>query len=156
VQPPRRTVAVGEAVEELLPPSVLATEATVQTPDGRTETVPLRAEPNATRLRFADTDQGGLYRIAYGSPRRELVFAVNVPASGPAGGESDLRRLSAEELADLTPGGDVQVVTDLGAVRRTPKRTAETDTAADSPPTITIPHGPGLARWMLLGLFALM
>src|SRR5206468_2105213 len=97
LQPPRRTLTVGEAVEELLPPSVLATEATVQTPDGRTETVPLRAEPNATRLRFADTDQSGLYRVSFGSPRRELVFAVNVPASGPAGGESDLRRLGADE-----------------------------------------------------------
>src|SRR5207237_2300402 len=59
LQPPRRTVTVGEAVEELLPPSVLATEATVRTPDGRTETVPLRAEPNATQFRFTDTDQSG-------------------------------------------------------------------------------------------------
>src|SRR5204863_2208561 len=101
LQPPRRTATVGEAIEELLPPSVLVTEATVRTPDSRTELVPLRAEPNATQVRFADTDQSGLYRVAYGSPRRELVFAVNVPPSGPAGGESDLRRLSAEELAAL-------------------------------------------------------
>jgi hypothetical protein len=157
LQPPRRTVTVGEPIEELLPPSVLATEATVQTPDGRTETVPLKAEPNATRFRFADTDQSGLYRVSLGSPRRDLVFAVNVPPSGPAGGESDLRRLGADELTGLTPGEDVQVVPDLGSIRRTPKRTAaEPDPATDLAPTVAVARGPALARWILLTMFALL
>jgi hypothetical protein len=157
LQPPRRTVNVGEAVEELLPPSVTATEATVQTPDGRTETVPLRAEPNATRLRFAETDQSGLYRVSVGAPRRELVFAVNVPSSGPNGGESDLRRMSADELKTFTPEEDVQVVPDLSSVRRMPKRLAtETDAAATTVPVVAAARGPALARWMLLVLFGLL
>jgi uncharacterized membrane protein len=157
LQPPRRTLTVGEAIEELLPPSVLATEATVQTPDGRTETVPLRAEPNATRLRFADTDQSGLYRVSYGSPRRELVFAVNVPTPGPAGGESDLRRLSPDELIAMTPGEDVQVVPELRSIRRQPKRVAaEPDSPAHALPTVAVARGPALARWMLLVVFGLL
>ena len=157
LQPPRRTVTVGEAVEELFPPSVLAAEATVQTPDGRNETVPLVAETNATRFRFANTDQSGLYRVSYGSPRRELAFAVNVPTSGPNGGESDLRRLSADELLSMTPEGDVQIVSSLGAVRRMPKRSVtDADIPGATMPTVAVPHGPGLARWMLLVVFGLL
>jgi uncharacterized membrane protein len=152
LQPPRRTVNVGEAIEELLPPSVLATEATVQTPDGRTETVPLRAEPNATRLRFADTDQSGLYRVRFGSPRLEIVFAVNVPT----GGESDLRRITVDDLTALTPEGDVQIVPDLGSVRRSPKRATEPDDSTNHEPTVAVARGPALARWMLLFVFGLL
>jgi hypothetical protein len=156
LQPPRRTLTAGDAIEEMLPPSVLATEATVQTPDGRTETVPLRAEPNATRVRFADTDQSGLYRVSYGSPRRELVFAVNVPSSGPNGGESDLRRLNPDELIGMTPGEDVQVVPDLGSVRRMPKRLSEPDSPMKALPTVAVARGPALARWMMLVVFGLL
>ncbi len=158
LQPPRRTATVGEAIEELLPPSVLATEATVQTPDGRSETVPLRPETNATRFRFADTDQSGLYRVSYGSPRRDLVFAVNVPAPGPDGGESDLRRLSADEQKTLMPEEEVQIVTDLGAIRRSPKRPPVTEESDGTPPpaALVAPHGPGLARILLLALFGLL
>ena len=75
----------AKPIEELLPPSVLATEATVQTPDGRTETVPLRAEPNATRFRFAETDQSGLYRVSVGSRR---------------GGEAGVRRQRPADRPD--------------------------------------------------------
>jgi hypothetical protein len=158
LQSPRRTVTVGEPLEELLPPSVLATEATVQTPDGRSETVPLQAEPSATRLRFADTDQSGLYRVAYGTPRRELVFAVNVPPAGPTGSESDLRRLSAEDLKSPALGSeDVQVVTDPGQVRRLPRRAAvPSDAPADAPLAQLAARGPGLARLALLALFGLL
>jgi hypothetical protein len=157
LQPPRRTVTVGEPIEELLPPSVLATEAEVHVPDGRTETVPLHAETNATRLRFTATDESGLYRVNFGTPRQELAFAVNVPPSGTTGGESDLRRISTDELIGLTPGEDVQVVTDLGSIRRTPKRSPEAPAVGgDSEPGDRVPRGPGLARWMLLIMFLLL
>ena len=116
-------MTVGEPIEAMLPPSVLATEATVQTPDGRLETVPLRAEPDATRLRYADTDQSGLYKVSYGSPRREVLFAVNVPTSGPSGGESDLRRLAPDELIGI-PGrmvaGLVMLFASMTAATGTP------------------------------------
>jgi uncharacterized membrane protein/CheY-like chemotaxis protein len=156
LQPPRRTLNVGDAIEELLPPSVIATEAIVHTPDGRSESVPLRAEPNATRLRFADTDQSGLYRVSISSPRRDVVFAVNVPPPGPNGGESDLRRISPDELTALTPGEDVQIVPDLGAIRRTPKRPSSEPESADSAQSVAAPRGPGLARWLLFAVFVLL
>src|SRR5207302_7497379 len=94
LQPARRTASVGEAIEELLPASQLAADVSVQTPDGRTEPVALKAEPNATRFRFGGTDQSGLYRAKIGGPRGELVFAVNPPGGGA---ESDLRRAAADE-----------------------------------------------------------
>jgi uncharacterized membrane protein len=156
LQPPRRTLDVGEAIEELLPPNVVSTGATVHTPDGRTETVPLRAEPNATRLRFAETDQSGLYRMSIGAPARELVFAVNVPSPAPNGGESDLRRMNADELQALTPGEDLQIVPDLGSVRRAPKRPLAEPESADNPPTVAAARGPAPARWMLFAVFGLL
>src|SRR5207244_4091394 len=146
LQAPRRTAAVGEGIEEVLPTTQVAGDATVATPDGRTETVPLRAEPNATHFRFAGTDQSGLYRVTLPGSR-QLVFAVNPPGGGA---ESDLRRTTAEELKSATPGNDVEVATDPGSVRRVPKRLAATeDPESDAAPTYQAAVGPGVARYGL-------
>jgi hypothetical protein len=154
LQPARRTLTVGEPLEELLPSKVAATDATVQTPDGRTMTVPLRAEPDATQLRFADTDLSGLYRVRVGGSPGELVFAVNVPVGSAA--ESDLRRISPDELASLSPGEDVQVVSDLASIRRLSKHaSALPDEPANSALNTATPRGPALARWALLAMFIL-
>src|SRR5262249_13992142 len=119
LQPPRRTVTVGEPLDELLPPSTLAADAAVTTPDGRTESVPLRAEPHPPPSPSPGPDQPGWSRARVGARGGDLWSAATPPA-GVA--ESDLRRTTAEELRQLTPADDVQVVTDLGALRRVPKR----------------------------------
>jgi len=153
LQPPRKTAAVGEAIEELLPSSQLATDVGVLTPDGRTETVGLKAEPNATRFRFAGTDQSGLYRAKFGGARGDVFFAVTPPSGGA---ESDLRRATADDIRrQITE--DVQVVTDLGSIRHAPKRLAQNDESTpDAPPTYQAAVGPGVARYGLLLMFILL
>jgi hypothetical protein len=151
-RPPQRTLGVGEPIEELLPPGLPAGDAAVTTPDGRTVSVSLEAGEDATRLRFAETDQSGLYRVALDGARRELLYAVNVPGGG-SNSESDLRRLNPADLRGSD--GDVQIVTELRSIRRVPKRVAPpTDVAADAePPPV---HGPALARFALFAIFVLL
>jgi hypothetical protein len=156
-QPPRRTLTVAEPIEELLPSSIPAGDVVVETPDGRKETVVLRAEPSATVFRFEDTDHSGLYRVRIAGMSSDLEFAVNVPTTGPGGGESDLRRLAGDELAALTPGDAVQVVTDLDSIRRLPMRMdSEAASGEVTPDLTTEPLGPGVARRLLLATFALL
>src|SRR5206468_2970023 len=92
----------------------------------------------------------------YGRQRHELVFAVNVPAVGPTGSESDLRRLTAEEFRFLT-SDDAQVVTSLGDLRRSPRRPPDADaTPSDALPPMAPVIGPGVARIVLLALLTLL
>ena len=126
---------MGEQIDDWLHASVAAGDAKIQTPDGRTESATLTAEPNATRLQFAATDQSGLYRLDLGGAQGSLLFAVNIPANG----ESDLQRLPYPDLQSLTPDEDVQIVTKLDAVRHVPKRSAnESSPAVSAPPLVLV------------------
>src|SRR5262249_29002861 len=117
---PRRTVTVGEPLEESLPATIEARQTTIQSPDDRRETVALTAEQYATLFQFAGADQSGIYRLKLAGSPSDMAFAVNVPARS----ESDLQRLTPGELQSVTPEEDVQIVTRLDAVHRRPKQVA--------------------------------
>ena len=67
---------------------------TVQTPDGRSRSVQLRADDDDTTLSYPDTAQSGIYMARFGAPlNRTESFAVNVDTV-----ESDLTQIDPEEL----------------------------------------------------------
>lgn len=143
--PDRHTVRVGEPLEEFVPTTLVGLTATVLGPDGIAATVPVVAGDDTGFARFADTTRSGLYRVGVG--RRDAVFAVNVPESTPGGGsESDLRRVTADDLGTV---GAVQVVTDPGSVKY-----------GDAGETVLVlaprPHGPTIARWLLVAAVGLI
>ena len=116
-----RTGVVGEPLGDLLPPESATGRITIHTPDGRDETIVPVSERDSAALRFAGTDQSGLYRVKVDGLHFDRQYAVNASS----GTESDLHRLAPAELLALTPDEDVQVVTKLEDVRRHPKRTSE-------------------------------
>ncbi len=142
----RRTLRVGETLEEFLPATTVGLTATITGPENLSVSVPVVAGEDVGLVRFGDANLSGLYRVGLGG-KRDRLFAVNVPESGPGGGsESDLRKLDATDLrllpgvtltldptdAKLLAGGDGEVVL-------TPR-----------------PQGPVVARWLLLAALAAM
>jgi len=145
-----QTVQVGEPIELYLPSSGGA-EATISTPDGRTETARTQNQDEASVLRWTDTDISGIYSITIGQHPRQHLFAVNVPAINEAQqlSESDLTRTNREDLQKAYPEWEVQVVTEPGQVVHAP--------AADGEPErVMQPLGDLVARWLLLVLLALI
>ncbi len=147
-----RSFEVGEALELFLPPGDGATEANVQTPEGRTETARASQGDDAGVLRYADTDISGVYRLSVGADPHEHLYAVNVPALNEAQqvSESDLTRTSRAELQKVYPEWEVQVVTDPRDAVHGPVGSAE------APPLVPRPMGPLVARWLLLAVFVLV
>lgn len=144
--PPRRDLLVGEAIDEALGESVVATTATVTPPGGATATVNLTSSDDGPRLRFTETDRAGLYTVRIAS-QPDRVYAVNVPA-GP---ESDLTRLAPGELPLTGQGDEPQIVTDPGDVRR--RVIAATGAVEESPAGEL---GAAVARWPLLLVLLLL
>ncbi len=142
----RRSVRVGEVLEEFVPVNQVGLDATVTRPDGASETIAVVAGDEAGVVRFADTALAGVYRVAVGGKR--VVFAVNVPDAAPGGGsESDLRRVTAADLAPLGP--KVTLAADP----------ADTAQPAEDGTSVVVgprPHGPTLARWGLALALALI
>jgi hypothetical protein len=97
----QRNLEVGEPLGGSLAASAGDVPLAVRTPDGRSETVPVRAEADGQSWGFSDTDTSGIYTARFGPPvSRTELYAVNVD---PA--ESDLAKLSEEELReDVWPG----------------------------------------------------
>jgi len=146
-----QSLLVGDAVEEYLSAGSGGVEAAVHTPDGRTQTVQTLVREDAAVLRFADTDQSGIYRITLGQHPREHLFAVNVPAAVDAqqACESDLARLNKDELKAALPQWEFQVVADPKDVIRIVNDSAEG-------PRILRGMGAVIARWLLLVMFILL
>lgn len=97
----RRNLNVGEPITAAAPSASADAPVNMQTPDGRTQNAQLNTQDGVNLLRFADTDQSGIYTARIGAPiDRDRIFAVNVDTV-----ESDLAQLSPEELqADVWPG----------------------------------------------------
>ena len=146
-----RTSLVGEPLEEWLPPEAATARITVHTPDGRDETIAPIGEHDGAALRFAGTDQSGLYRVKVNGPRFDRLYAVNSPSRA----ESDLHRLSPAELLALTPDEDVQVVSKLDDVHRHPKRIGESPSVDEFAVPAAV-RGPGLASILIKILFVLL
>jgi hypothetical protein len=145
-----QALQVGEPIELYLPNTSGGAEATISTPDGRTETARTQIQDDASVLRWTDTDISGIYSIVVGQHPRQHLFAVNVPALNEAQqlSESDLTRTNREDLQKTYPEWEVQVVTDLGQVRHAPPTEGE-------PEVVVQPLGDIVARWVLLTLLVL-
>ena len=133
----RRTLNVGEAIEEFVPVTRVGLRATLTPPGGVVESADVVAGDQVGIARFDDTPLAGIYRVSAGV---DQLFAVNPAESGPGGGaESDPQRLSAADFRAL--GGAVRLATD-------PADSAggSTDEGVVLGPR---PRGPTLARWAL-------
>ncbi|MGH7172951.1 MAG: VWA domain-containing protein, partial [Gemmataceae bacterium] len=146
-----QVVQVGDPLELYLPNVVGGAEATVGTPDGRTETTRLESQDEAAVLRWTDTDISGIYRVVLGQHPRQHLFAVNVPAVNEAQqlSESDLTRTTREDLQKTYPEWEIQVVTRPSQVKHAPPAQGE-------PERVEMPLGDVVARWLLLGVLALL
>jgi hypothetical protein len=151
---PPRFANAGEPIVEYFPVTLGGTEATIGTPDGRTLTVAIEPQDEVRVLRFPDTDQSGIYRATIGAGRREMVYAVNVPAvaSSAIASESDLRRADPAELQNPAPEADFQIVTALSQIQRR----ARDNTAAEVSDGPRSSAGPAIARYLLLTFFAVL
>ncbi len=146
-----QVVQVGEPIELYLPTTAAGVDATVSTPDGRTETAHTQTQDESGVLRWTDTDISGIYSVTVGQHPRQHLFAVNVPALNEAQqlSESDLTRTNREDLQKAYPEWEVQVVTDLGQVKHAPPSEGE-------PERVQQPLGDVVARWLLVVLFVLI
>ena len=144
--------AVGDALEEYLPPGQGELDVTVRTPDGRTEATRTQERDDAALLRWTDTDASGIYRAQIGVHPREHLFAVNVPTATESqqASESDLARASAEELRAGYPGWSFQIVRDPRDVTHHGATAAEIQRAAAQG------AGAMAARWLLLAVLAIV
>jgi hypothetical protein len=148
-----QAVTVGDPLEEFLAPGAGALDASILTPDKRTESTRTLSSEDTNVLRWADTDVSGVYRVVLGHDPQEHLFAVNVPAatSSEEASESDLTRASRDELNTAYPEWEPQVVTDLGEINHTGGPSA--DVEKDRVPA---PLGPGIAHYFLLAVLALL
>jgi Mg-chelatase subunit ChlD len=143
--PDRHTIRVGDLLEEFFPPAAAGLSAELIGPDGITAKLPITLRDEAGVARFPDTNFAGLYRLGAGE-QRDRVFAVNPPEASPSGGnEFDLRRA---EPAEFKPVGAIQIVNELGEAR-----TADGGVSFVSTPQ---PHGPTIARWLVLLVVGIM
>lgn len=145
--PDRHTVKVGESLEEFFPPiqAGQAADVTIQPagdkPDAEPQpvgSVPVKLEDEIGVARFPNTLLSGIYRMGVGGAR-DHVFAVNIP-EGSGTTESDLRRPDPSALRSTGP---VQVLTDPADVK-------PGGNAAGLSITTPRPHGPTIARWIML------
>ena len=149
-----QAVTVGDPLEEFLAPGAGAMDVALTTPDGRTETTRTLSSEETNAFRWADTDVSGVYRRSSANDPQEHLFAVNVPAATLAeeASESDLKRATRDELTNAYPEWEFQLVTDLGDVNHNtggPSADPEKDREA-------LPLGPGIARYFLLAVLALL
>ncbi|HTU19616.1 MAG TPA: VWA domain-containing protein, partial [Gemmataceae bacterium] len=142
---------VGEPIELYLPNVAGGAEATINTPDGRTDSARLESQDEAAVLRWTDTDISGIYSVAVGKHPRQHLFAVNVPALNEAQqlSESDLTRTTREDLQKTYPEWEIQVVASLGQVKHAPPAEGE-------PERLLLPLGDIVARWLLLIVLVLL
>jgi hypothetical protein len=147
-----QAATVGESLETFVS-SRSGLEVTLRTPgDARPLEFRTEAQDAESVLRWADTDQSGIYVGTIGSDPAEHVFAVNVPTAteNQQASESDLTRTSIDELKRTYPEWELQVVTDLGDV-------VHSGGAPGSDPNLILrPLGPAVAHWLLLGVLALL
>jgi hypothetical protein len=139
-----QAATVGEPLEDFLT-SGGGLDVTLRMPDGRKEEFKTEPQEEASLLRWADTDQSGIYVATIGSHPQEHIFAVNPPTATEAllASESDLTRAKSEDLRRAYPEWELQIVTD-------PRDAVHAATAAGDPDLILKPLGPGVAHWLLL------
>ncbi|HYT95185.1 MAG TPA: VWA domain-containing protein [Gemmataceae bacterium] len=148
-----RSQTVGGLLEEFLQAGAVDLDGKLYLP-GKDEPVKtrIRGVNELTIFRWAETDLAGVYRLTVGSDPHDYLFAVNVPTAGGDGrpSESDLTRVTKEQLRSAFPAWDFQTVTNLRDVRRVdvPGTEGEVATRGDI--------GPTIARWLLVVVLLLL
>lgn len=107
---------------------------------------------DVTAFRWSDTDTSGIYRLTVGQDPQDYLFAVNVPSAtaDQKGSESDLRRVTQEQLQSAYPGLEFQLVTDPSQVQR------QQGTLSDDGVPIKPKVGPVIANYLLLVVLGLL
>jgi hypothetical protein len=150
-------VTVGGILEQALPPSGGDVSGLLYLPGQGNHPVKtrIRAAQEQTVFRWADTDISGIYRLTVGADPQEHLFAVNVPTGGGEGrpSESDLTRVSKEQLQAAHPSWDFQVVTSLRDVQHADAPTGQ-ERSDEAAPAGRM--GPEVARWVLLAVLGLL
>jgi hypothetical protein len=137
-------------LELFLPEVNGALNASLETPAGQTHALKTTPLAEGTVLRWLNTQTRGIYRASIGSDPREYLFAVNVPAQNETQQtESDLLRTNQDELANVYPEWNVQVVEDPAKVVPRPK-------GEDEVSFVLQPLGGEVARWLLLAVLVLV
>jgi hypothetical protein len=144
---------VGEPLEDYPQAGTSGLDVTVHLPDGRAEATHTEVRDEVTVLRWADTDQSGLYRATIGQYPQDYLFAVNVPTTTESqqSCESDLTRTNQTELQSTYPGWEFQLVTDPRQVVHSGGPVLEL-----SPDRPLRGMGMVIARWLLLTVLALL
>ena len=134
----QKNLLVGQPLGQTLPAAMGDVSLTVRTPAGASETVRPQIQGDYAAWSFSGTSLSGVYAAQFSRPptRRDL-FAVNVD---PA--ESDLTKLSAEELRSQWPG--------VPLVHQT------TWKEADEPPMVRSQGTGELAKSLLFGVLGLL
>ncbi|MCI0637853.1 MAG: VWA domain-containing protein [Gemmataceae bacterium] len=108
---------VGQFLEDYLLAGGNEVEIEVHFPEGsrqKPQKMRTRLVDDLNIFRWTETDYSGIYRAALASAPKELLFAVNTPATTPdqRGSESDLSRVDKTKLQETFPGWDFQIVGD--------------------------------------------
>ncbi len=135
----RRNLLVGESIGATLPRIGGSTSVTIETPDNRSETIPLLLDEGAGNWTFPSTNLAGIYvATPVGTPDARQRFAVNVdPAEG------NLAKITEPELRQGV-FADAKLQLHTGWQR-----------VADEPATVTV-RSSGFAKTLLYFLLALL
>jgi uncharacterized membrane protein len=146
---------VGATLEEYLPASGTELDVLLLLPGPDREPIKVRTQGagDVTVFRWGYTDQSGVYRMTVGQDPQEYLFAVNVPTTttDQSGRESDLTRLTNEQLKESYPDLDFQVVKELNEIRRTAG-----PAGADETQVVGGKLGPVIARYVLIAVLVLL
>ncbi len=113
----RRNLQVGETIEEFLPLATVGLKAHLtRGAEILVETSEIVVRGQAGLASFTNSDRAGIYRISTRSQPSSLV-AINLPVSAPSGGaESNLRRLTQDDLEAALGKGAVQLIDDVSQI----------------------------------------
>lgn len=155
------TLTVGDVLEHYLPDSDSnAREVTLTLPrqigdeKDRSDTLETARRGEALFWSYGDTDESGVYRAVVGANPREHLVAVNTPVSdeGQERDESDLTRLTIEDLRKGYAEWEFQDVRDVGDARKDGKKNL-TGVARDQ---ARAELGSTVAYWVLIAAFVLL
>jgi hypothetical protein len=135
-----RQKLVGEPLTEVLPPTAIDVDVSVESPDGQTHLAHVVREESASQFTFEHTSPSGIFSVNFAQPvARSELFAVNIDPR-----ESNLSKLSADEIQ-----GELLAGLEFSYLTIWPGDSDEPQTGAAAQPA-------SLSRWLLYLLLYLM
>ena len=143
---------VGRPLEFLLPGPGGDRQATVfqpdmpDTPQGRRQKIRCVDQGDVGVYQFNETTESGIYRMQLPGELKQRLFAVNPPAMNAATmSESDLTRLSADEVKMAYNGWNLQIVRDPSLADHAPRDPPPGKEGVVETPSMREPLGPTVA-----------